>query len=186
MAEYKTTTDRRQILTFLGLGAATAGLFGYAVLPYLDPGRGQLRGKTAPDFTLPVVSGGPAGNRISLSDYRGRVVVLDFWASWCGPCRAQAPILDRLAQDYEARGVSFIGINTGDEEANARAYLQTAGVSYPSVFDGQGVVARNYGATQLPTLVIISRAGVTVMIEARMISQTEFAARIDQALAAES
>jgi cytochrome c biogenesis protein CcmG, thiol:disulfide interchange protein DsbE len=186
MAEYKTTTDRRQMLTFLGLAGAAAGVFGYAVLPYLDPGRSQLRGKAAPGFTLPVISGGPQGNRISLSDYRGRLVVLDFWASWCGPCRAQAPILDKLAQEYEARGVSFIGVNTGDEEVNARAYLSSTNPSYPSVFDGQGVAARNYGANQLPTLVIISKAGVTVMIEARMLTYAELSARLDQALATES
>lgn len=183
MAEHKPTTDRRQLVTFVGLLAAASGIFGYAVLPYLDPARSQVKGKTAPDFTLPVLSGGPEGNRISLSDYRGRVVVLDFWASWCGPCRAQAPILDALARKFEAQGVSFIGVNTGDEEANARAYLTKANLSYPSVFDGQGVVGRNFGADQLPTLAIVSPSGKTEMIESRLMTEKELTAHIEQVLA---
>jgi thiol-disulfide isomerase/thioredoxin len=181
-APHKVTTDRRQLVTFFLLLAGFSAVFGYAVLPYMDPARSNLVGQPAPPLTLPVLAGGPAGNRISLSDYRGRIVVLDFWASWCGPCRAQAPILERVARQFEARGVSFIGVNTGDDEENARSYWTSSGSSYPSVFDGQGAGARVFGATQLPTLVFIQATGKVAKVEARLLQEVELSAQLEQML----
>lgn len=142
-----------------------SAVFGYAVLPHLarrvSP-MSQMEGTQAPDFSLPVLydvpGGGDAQSRISLSALAGNVVVLDFWASWCKPCVAQARILSQLAPRYANEKVVFVGINTGDRPDRAEAFAQTHQLPYPSVFD-EGEVANAYGADSLPTLVVIDAAG---------------------------
>ncbi len=184
MAKEKPTSDPRQLWTFFGLLALVAAFFGYAVLPYMDPGAAGVVGKPAPDFTLSVISDDGEGNRIRLSDYREQVVLLDFWASWCGPCRAQAPIIDRVSQKLAGKSVSVIGVNTGDHVEAAQAFLTDAHLSYPSVLDTTGEVARAFGANQLPTLVLIDREGNVLSVQARIISEQELVALVEDALEA--
>ncbi len=183
MEKHKQTSDPRQLWTFFGLAVLVVAFFGYAVLPYVDPGRGALVGNPAPDFTLGVISPEADGNRIRLSDYREQVVLLDFWASWCGPCRAQAPIIDRVSRQLEGKAVSVIGVNTGDHVEAAKTFLNDAQLSYPSVIDTTGDVARAFGANQLPTLVLIDKTGNIVSIQARMISEEELISLVEEALA---
>ncbi len=118
----------------------------------------------APDFTLPIVAGEGAahGDRIRLSELRGRVVLLDFWASWCGPCRQSIPIINDVAADYEAQGLTVLGINvepelSADELNGAHA---TFGATFPSLQDSARDLERAYGIDSLPTLVVIDRSGV--------------------------
>lgn len=75
------------------------------------------------------------GQRLALSSYRGAVVVLNFWGSWCAPCRLEGPFLANMSTDDAAKGVRFVGINVRDDAASARAYLQNIGSTYPSFFD---------------------------------------------------
>lgn len=173
MAEHKPTTDRNQVWTFMGLLALACAVFGYAVLPHMDPGRSRLQGERAPDFTLRVISGGEPGNRLALSDQRGQVVLLDFWASWCGPCRIQAPILERFAAMHAQDKVTVIGVNTGDAEPAALEFIRSVGVTYPVVFDEQGMVSRAFGASELPTLVVIDPEGNVSSIDARVFKEQE-------------
>lgn len=182
MAEHKPTTDPRQLWTFFGILALVAAIFGYAVLPYMDPGRSRLSGKPAPDFTLEVISGAEAGNRIQLSALRDHVVVLDFWASWCGPCRQQAPIIERVSQKFAAEGVRVLGVNTSDRIEPAQDYLQSAGLSYPSVIDKTGEVSHAFGADALPTLVVIDKKGNVRSVQARVVPEHELTALIAGAL----
>ncbi len=147
---------RSWINLVLLLGASI--LFGAMVLPRLQPAANKLRGMDAPDFALPVVYGGLPESRVRLSDLRGKAVVLDFWASWCGVCRAQAPILDGVARQFQAENVVVIGINTGDRLDQAVAFARGRGLSYASVLD-DGSVAAAYRANALPTLVVVSRTG---------------------------
>ena len=182
MAEHKPTTDRKQVWTFLGLLALASAIFGYAVLPHLDPVRSKLVGNLAPDFTLRLISEGEDGNRLALSDLRGQVVLLDFWASWCAPCRVQAPILEQFARTNEDKPITVIGVNTGDAEPAALEFVKSMGISYPVVFDEQGLVARAFGANELPTLVVINAEGEISSIEARVLREPELQQLAQEAL----
>lgn len=157
MARHKETTDPKQAMTLIGLVLLVSAFFGYTILPMLSPSK-QRVGKTAPDFALPVIHGGEAGNRVKLSDLQGRAVLLDFWASWCVPCRQQAPIVDRIAQRYDENDVVVLGVNTGESQEVATEYAKKAGLGYTSVWD-TGRVAMEYGASVLPTIVVIDRKG---------------------------
>ncbi|MQS09928.1 TlpA disulfide reductase family protein [Streptomyces alkaliphilus] len=121
--------------------------------------------KQAPDLTGESTHGEP----LALADYRGQVVVLNVWGSWCAPCRAEAPNLAAVAADTEDRGVQFIGINTRDlEAANARAFDRTYGIEYPSFFDPKGNLILEFPRNTLPpqgipsTLVIDREGGIAV------------------------
>ena len=137
---------------------ALSALFGLVVMPRLAPAGGKLVDNPAPDFALPVVANGEANARIKLSDLQDKVVILDFWATWCGPCAMQAPILDRVARRYEDE-VIVLGINVGEQPALAKKYAQAKGLSYPILADTRGEAQALYGANTLPTLVMIDREG---------------------------
>lgn len=91
--------------------------------------------------------------------YRGDVVLVNFWASWCGPCRREQPGLSRLWEEYRDRGVQFIGVNFKDDEAAALAYLDEFDVAYPSVEDPTGIIAHEFGVPYLPATVLVARDG---------------------------
>ena len=108
---------------------------------------------------MPEIAGEPvAGGALDPEHYRGRPVVVNFWATWCGPCRREQPALQRLAEEYEGR-VAFVGINHTDDRAAAREYVRQYGVTYPSMFDPAGEVAFDFEIPYLPATVIVDAAG---------------------------
>jgi thiol-disulfide isomerase/thioredoxin len=113
----------------------------------------------APDFTGTSLTGTP----ISLASYRGKVVVLNFWGSWCNPCRSEAPTLAVLDEQYGAKGVSFLGDDVGDTTANALAFTRSVGITYPSINDASYSVVQKFGqvapVNDTPTTVVIDRTG---------------------------
>jgi len=116
-------------------------------------------GAVAPDFTLPSLTGTQA---VSLSAYRGHPVVLNVWASWCVPCQQEARPLGEAARRWAARGVVFLGVDTQDQDTQAREFVQRNGITYPNGVDRRGVVARAYGVTGFPETFIIDANGTVL------------------------
>lgn len=109
----------------------------------------------APDFTLETFD----GESIRLSDLHGQVVVLNFWASWCPPCRWEMPFFEDISQQYRADGVTFVGVAMSDTLDAAREFADTAGVTYPVGLDATNEIARAYRVVTLPTTFFISPDG---------------------------
>ena len=121
-------------------------------------GRGgaiDLSGQTAGDFTLPDL----AGRQHSLKDLRGKVVMLDFWATWCGPCRMQMPLVDKLAQEMKEKGLVVFAVNQGESSETARRFFERNKYSTTALLDQKAEVGRRYKVSGIPTLVIIDREG---------------------------
>ena len=118
---------------------------------------GILRvGKPAPDFILPLFGGG----ELALSEYRGRPVVINFWASWCPPCRQEAVALEAAWRAHGDAGVQFIGVDLQDRESDARAYISEFDVTYPNGTDTGGKISVDYGVIGLPVTFFVSKEGV--------------------------
>ncbi|HWV58036.1 MAG TPA: TlpA disulfide reductase family protein [Longimicrobiales bacterium] len=125
--------------------------------------RSTLVGRDAPPFELAVLESEvlqmQEGDTIRLSDYLGEVVVLNFWASWCGPCRIEHPALTAVADAYRARGVRFLGVLYQDQPESARRWLDQLGEVYPTVLDPASRVAIEYGVAGIPETYFIARDG---------------------------
>lgn len=113
-------------------------------------------GARAPDFILDTVDGG----QLSLGQLRGQVVVLNFWATWCTPCRAEMPALEQVYQSHRERGLIVVGVDVQEPAEKVRAFLLEVGVTFPIVLDSDTKLALRYRATGLPATFIIDRQGV--------------------------
>ena len=137
----------------------TAALAG-ALLLSLPAAADLQKGSPAPAFTLQARSGSP----FSLSQLKGQVVLLNFWASWCGPCRQEMPLLEGLYKKYHPQGVTLVGISVDDEPQAANAALAKTPVSFPIVYDPESKVSTLYQVTSMPSTVIIDRNGTVRLL----------------------
>lgn len=112
-------------------------------------------GEMAPNFTLRA----DTGKNLRLSEYRGEVVMINFWATWCGPCRQEMPVLNELYQRYRPVGFTLLGVNIDDHSASASKMARRLGVAYPILFDVEKVVSRLYDINAMPTTVMVDRDG---------------------------
>jgi len=113
-------------------------------------------GDKAPNFKIPRLE---VKGQIDLKRYRGKVVYVDFWASWCGPCRQSLPILNQIRKDYKKNGFEVIAINLDEERDDAMDFLKQYPVSYPTARDTTGKVPESYGLQGMPTAYLIDRKG---------------------------
>jgi peroxiredoxin len=118
-------------------------------------GMAKVAGKAAPDFTLPSID----GQQVSLQQYRGKVVFLNFWATWCIPCREEMPGLEQLHQKYQSEGLVVLAIDLKESAEQVKTFFQKHGLSFPSLLDQQGSVFRDYLVAGMPTTYLIGRDG---------------------------
>jgi cytochrome c biogenesis protein CcmG, thiol:disulfide interchange protein DsbE len=144
----------------------------------VEANRTQLQSGPAPDFTLTTYEGKP----FTLSEHKGNVVLINFWASWCQPCEAEADDLNRIYSEYKDRGLVMIGVGYNDTETNARNFLERFGVPYPSAHD-RGEVSRAYGVRGVPETFIIDRDGNIVHTILSEVSAERLRTLIDPLLA---
>jgi thiol-disulfide isomerase/thioredoxin len=164
---------RRTVVTVTAVVAALLG--GALAVTLLTQGKGNAAGINASEGIVeyqagqrpvaPNVTGASlTGNLIKLSSYRGKTVVLNFWGSWCSPCRDEAPTLAALDQKYGSKGVAFLGDDVGDTPANALAFTQSVGITYPSFNDNGYLVVADFSqagveVSDTPTTVVIDGTG---------------------------
>lgn len=130
---------------FLGIGLLLANSQVYA---------GAVIGETAAGFNLPGFSG-----EVRLADYRGQVVYLDFWASWCSPCRDSFPWMSRMQQKYADQGVVFVAVNVDRKRSDALDFLEKTPAAFTVAFDSKGVLAKTYDLMGMPSAFVIGRDG---------------------------
>lgn len=123
-----------------------------------QPAKSPLVGKPAPNFTIPLFAGGNLD--LAALKKEEKVIILDFWASWCGPCRVGLPILTKVVDKYKEKGVVLYGVNAGEDEATVQAFLEQTDIDLTVAMDPKRVAQRAYGANSLPTTAIIGKDGV--------------------------
>lgn len=140
--------------------------------------QGRPTSGPAPDFTLYLFDGGT----LRLSDQRGKVVVLNFWASWCPPCREEAPALERVWRQYKDKGVLFIGVNWSDTEDAARAYLAEFNITYPNGPDLGRRIGQAYRIQGIPETFFIDKRGNVRDVVIQPLTEAELVSRIETLL----
>jgi len=109
----------------------------------------------APEFALPARDGG----EIALSSLKGQVVMINFWATWCGPCRQEMPLLEQIHARYEPLGFTLLGVNVEPDSSAATRWLEGTPVSFPILFDTKNAVAEQFGVLGMPSTVFVDREG---------------------------
>lgn len=167
----------RLTLVVLVVGAL-AGLLAYGFTRDARYIRSPLMGRQAPPLALTLLD----GETIRLEDLRGKAVFLNFWASWCPPCRAEARTLEEAWQRYKERDVVFLGVNIQDREEDARAFMQEFGITYLNGRDITGKIAIDYGVWGIPETFLIDRQGRITYKHAGALGIATITAKLEEAL----
>ncbi len=137
-------------------GLRIAGILAVGLLgSMLAGGQVVANNSVAPAFSLQTRD----GNTLSLADLRGEVVMINFWATWCGPCRQEMPLLEQIYQRYSGLGFTLLGVNVEEHSADADRFLAETPVSFPILFDPDNEVSKQYGVSAMPSTVIVDRQG---------------------------
>ncbi len=159
---------RRRILIFCMVSLLNMGLLALILTQLLTPAphvvSDPLVGHPAPDFSLAILHLDSGKSTLSLSNFKGKPVVLNFWASWCAPCKEEAPLLENTWKQMRAQGkdVVTLGIDFQDSKNDSLNFLQLYSITYPIVLDADGSVASKYGVTSLPQTIFINRNGTVI------------------------
>ena len=149
MKNDKVMHQATSLLRMVSLALLVAGIM------IITPLQAEEKKVLAPDFTLKSRS----GENLKLSEFRGELVMINFWASWCGPCRQEMPELERLYQRYKSLGFTILGINQDDKPRNAEKMLKQIPVSFPILFDEKHEVSDQYHVAAMPTTILLNRDG---------------------------
>lgn len=173
------TGSRRRSAQLVVFAAASVLVLASLAYGATTRGPGQLQGGPAPDFTLELFDGG----EISLRDLQGQIIVLNFWASWCTPCRDEAPMLESVWQRYRGQGVSVIGVDYKDTEPPARAFIEEFGITYPNGPDPRSRIARAYGVQGVPETFVITQEGEIAKVFVGSPTEGQLTAMVEDLLA---
>ena len=141
------------LVLLVGSGSGWAqSKINYKVIPNLEPMKDNA---PTPDFALPAFN----DKKIALKDFQGKLVFLNFWASWCVPCREEMPAMERLYQEFKDRNFVVLAVNVKERKQDAQTFVNELKLTYPIVLDPEGQVGLLYGAWGLPTTYLIGRKG---------------------------
>ncbi len=157
---------------------AVVGLLTYGLLS--KGSSGVALGDTAPQGALPRLEGGGSE---SLRDYRGRWVLVNIWASWCIPCREEAPALEALQQEYGGKRFTVLGIDSSDLSDDGRRFVEEFGVTYPQLHDGDGDFADEFGATGVPESYLLDPRGKVRVVAKGAVSEEYLEEEVEPLLA---
>jgi cytochrome c biogenesis protein CcmG, thiol:disulfide interchange protein DsbE len=159
--------------------AAVAALLALLVWKLTHQNHAPKVGATAPAFTLQRLGG---DGRVDLASLRGRPVVINFWASWCGPCKGEAKVLENAWTAYRGRGVAFLGVDYHDVTSDAKRFVAAHALTFPMVEDGSGSITESkYGVTQVPETFVLDRAGKIVVHVPGPVTAESLRAALDRA-----
>lgn len=133
----------------------------------------------APDFTLVDL----AGSQVRLGDLRGQVVLVNVWATWCPPCRAEMPMIQAAYEQYRERGFTVLAVNLREDPRTVAAYMQEMGLTFPALLDSDGAVSTTYQALVLPSSFFIDKAGVVRAVYRGPMARSVVAGTVEQLLA---
>ena len=157
---------KRTVVVFIIACAMTVGVFGQnrktsnAVIKAFEGTGIQVvsEGIVPIDFTLPLLD----GTKINLSQYKGKVVFLNFWAIWCGPCRSEMPSMEAVYQRLKNRGFEILAVNLGDSKGKVSEFMQEHKLNFPAVLDEKSITGSRYNVRAIPTTYIIDRRGLII------------------------
>jgi len=136
------------------------------------------KGQPAPDFTLTTLD----GNEATLSDYAGQVVVVNFWATWCPPCKAEMPDIHDYYQANQDKGLTVLAVNAQEDENTVSRFIESTGFTFPVLLDSQGKVEQQYQVRSFPSTFVIDRDGNVVYIHVGLITPDVLSSVIDPLL----
>jgi len=181
--QVKATPARRRtiwLVAVLGLILVLVAVLAFGLRPQTST---ILQGQPAPNLEFTAFNGEFDGQRFSLADLRGSVVVVNLWASWCVECEKEAALLEQTWRDYRDRGVWFIGVDYLDIDSEALAYLERFDITYPNGPDIGSQIYQDYRASGVPETFFIDREGIIRHIQIGPVTQPQLYGLLDQLLA---